>query len=86
MTMHQTLSEFMGCKDWGNDELCGLIDKQHDDIKARDELIRDMRSVIEAFCDSYLCESCPVLGDGVPCRFGEVDGRRKALGIEVHDD
>ena len=56
MTMRQTLSEFMGCKNWDKGELCELVDKlhldvkardgiisrQHEEIKARDELIRDM--------------------------------------------
>ena len=42
MTMKQTLSEFMGCMSWGKDELCDLIDKLHEDIEARDGLIRDM--------------------------------------------
>ena len=56
VSMKQTFSEFMGCKDWSKAELCELIDKlhldvkkrdviisrQHEEIKARDELIRDM--------------------------------------------
>jgi hypothetical protein len=50
-------------------------------VEERDQLIRDMRSVIEVFCDSSECDSCPALGEGVPCSFGEVDGRMKALGI-----
>lgn len=52
--MHQTLSEFIGCNDWDNDELCGLIDKQHDDIKARDELIRDVLNAFRANCGGYM--------------------------------
>ena len=56
MAMKQTLSEFMGCMEWDKGELCELIDKlhldvkkrdviigrQHEEIKARDELILDM--------------------------------------------
>lgn len=40
--MRQTISEFMGCKDWSKAELCDLVDEMNAKIEARDELIRDM--------------------------------------------
>ena len=40
--MHHTFSEFMGCMEWDKGELCDLIDELHADVKARDELIRDL--------------------------------------------
>lgn len=40
--MHQTLSEFMGCESWEKAELCAFIDKQHEELKARDELLKEL--------------------------------------------
>ena len=40
--MRQTFSEFMGCENWDNAELCELVDKLHRDIVERDNLIKDM--------------------------------------------
>lgn len=87
MTMKQTLSEFMGCEDWEKAELCAFIDKQHEELKAKDELIMDM------LADKVERYTCLNLETGERFMFErdaeEIDGwkeRMRALGIEVNDD
>lgn len=85
--MRQTLSEFMGCMGWDNGELCDFIDKLHEDIEARDGLIRDM-------LDAKIKESTAMnLVTGERFVFGqdaeEISNwkeRMKVFGIEVEDD
>lgn len=40
--MRVTLSEFLGMQDWPNERLCEYVDNMNEDMKKREELIRDM--------------------------------------------
>ncbi len=84
--MHQTLSEFMGCKDWSKAELCDLINTQHENMVARGKLIRDMYAdkVNEATCLDFSGRRF-FMGRDIETINGYRE-RMEALGIEVDND
>lgn len=87
VSMKQTLSEFMGCMEWDKGELCDLIDQLRADVKARDELIRDMleAKIKEATAMNLATGERFFFGQDAEeiCNWKE---RMKVFGIEVDND